>query len=74
MKADKLREKARELLKKAEEVESAKALKVGQSIMKHYKAGFKGVTIQQIAEEVSLIVTPKSRESSLKKEVATEDL
>lgn len=59
MNADKLREKARELLKKAEAVEQAKAIKVGQAVLKHHKTGFKGVTIQQIAEEVGTILEPK---------------
>jgi len=59
MNADKLREKARELMRKAEAVEQAKAIKVGKIILKHHGGGFKGVTIQQITEEVCAVITPK---------------
>lgn len=59
MNADKLREKARELMKKAEAVEQAKAIKIGQAMLKHHKAGFKGVTVQQLMEEIETILGAK---------------
>jgi hypothetical protein len=61
MNAVKLREKARELIRKAEEVENVRATKVGKMILRHHDNDFLDVTIDQLKAEISALIGQKSK-------------
>jgi len=50
-----LREKAKELLEKAEELEKAKMLKIGRLVWKYSEGGFKNFDLEKFRKEVSEI-------------------
>jgi hypothetical protein len=51
-KINSLREKAKELLEKAEELEKAKMLKIGKLVWKYSESGFKGFDAEKFKKEV----------------------
>ncbi len=58
MNAEKLREKAEALLKKAEALEAAKAQKIGQLMIKYFRNKFEGIKLEDISNEIEKILRP----------------
>lgn len=60
MKAEALKQKAAEFLRKAEEAERKEAAKVGKVVLAHYRKGFEGVSIETLKAEIDKALTPKT--------------